>query len=115
MIDQVERDEFAKHEGTKFEGFLNSEEATEMELVEVSELVTSERQENFSLVFKAPADAEIVTGTVKMKHDELGEIHLGVSPFAQDEDGTKYEAVFNRLIGEPEEPPPTSESTDSSD
>lgn len=110
MSEQLERDDFAKHEGTKFKGFLGSEEATEMELVEVSELKKSEQIENFSLVFKAPADANIVTGIVKMQHDELGEIDVGVSPFNQDEEGTKYEAVFSRLVGEAPEPPPTPES-----
>lgn len=115
MSEKVEKDDFAKHEGTKFKGYLNSEEATEMELVEVSELDQKDRMEGFSLVFHAPADAELVSGIVKMEHPELGSIDIGVSPFEQDENGTKYEAVFNRIVGEPDEPPPTAESVSSSD
>lgn len=110
MTEKLERDDFAKHEGTKFKGSIGADESVEMELIEVSELQKSDQVENFSLVFNAPADANVVTGTVKMQHDELGEIDIGVSPFNQDEEGTKYEAVFSRLIGEMDTPPPTPES-----
>lgn len=115
MSEKIERDDFAKHEGTKFKGYLNSEEATELELVEISELNKTGQVEGFSLIFHTPAESELVSGMVKMEHDKLGSIDVGVSPIGQDENGTKYEAVFNRLIGEADEPPPTSEEASSSD
>ncbi len=110
MSNEMNRDNFAKQEGTKFSVFLDSDEATEFELTEVSEVSKTDRTKGFSLVFHAPADAVLVTGTVKMEHDELGQIDIGISPFDQDENNTKYEAVFSDLIGEPEAPPPTPES-----
>ncbi len=90
------RDDFAQHEGTKFKISLSPEETTEIELVEVSELKETDDLETFCLVFEAPIDAQVVSGMVQMEHESLGTLDLGVSPFAQDENCTKYEVVFNR-------------------
>ena len=107
MSEKLNRDDFAKYKGTKFKAYLNSDEATEFELVDVSELRVIDRSEVFSLVFHAPATALIVTGMAKMEHEELGTLDIGISPFGQDENATKYEALFSSLIGEPDAPTPT--------
>lgn len=104
MTESLKRDDFAEHKGTKFKAFLNPEKPTEFELVDVSELQEKDNFQTFSLVFEAPLDAELVTGIVKMEHESLGSLSLGVSPFVQDEKCTKYEAVFNRSKPDQKQP-----------
>jgi hypothetical protein len=96
-MSRLSRDDFAEQAGTSFRGFINSDEPTEIKLVEVTELKETEQVENFSLIFEAPIGADVVTGLVKMEHDTLGSIDVGISPFGQDENTTKYEAVFSRF------------------
>lgn len=94
MSENLKRDDFAKHEGTTFKGYINSDEPTDIKLTEVSKLKENDYSETFSLVLEAPSDAELVNGIIKVEHDKLGSFDLGVSPFAQDDKTTKYEAVF---------------------
>lgn len=94
---KLERDDFAKFEGTIFRAVIIEGESTEMKLVNVGELTETDRTESFSLVFEVPAEVVVVTGMVRVEHDELGSFDLGISPFDQDERVTRYEAVFNRL------------------
>ena len=97
-MSELSRDEFAAHEGTKFTIFFGEENPVEAELAEVSQLRQNQIQESFSLVFLAPPDAPLMTGVTKLEHEQLGTLELAISPFKQDEKGTKFEAVFNRLL-----------------
>lgn len=97
-MSELSRDEFAEHQGTKFKIFFDGENPVEAELVEVTDLRQNRIQESFSLVFLAPTDAPTLTGIRKMEHEKLGSLEIAISPFKQDEKGTKFEAVFNRLL-----------------
>lgn len=97
-MSELSRDEFAEHQGTKFKVFFDGENPVEAEMVEVTELRQNQIQESFSLVFLAPLDAPLMTGVTKLEHEQLGTLELAISPFKQDEKGTKFEAVFNRLL-----------------
>jgi hypothetical protein len=73
-MSELNRDEFAEHQGTKFNIFFDQENPVEAELVEVTELRQNQVQESFSLVFLAPPDAPTLTGIRKMEHEKLGSL-----------------------------------------
>ena len=91
----------------KYEDYLNAintkfqlpETSFELELTEVSENKTTDRQEMFSLLFCGALDNLLEQKLYLMHHEKLGEGELFLVPVAKDADGYKYEAVFNRLIG----------------
>ena len=66
-------------------------------LVECREMVDSELQETFSLVFRVPADVPAVQGTYQLENEELGAVDLFLVPIRSDEQGLYLEALFNRL------------------
>jgi len=98
MAAVLEHAEFAKHLNTKFRFRLNETETVEAELTDVSELLVSPRQERFSIVFRTSNDFLLEQGQRIIEHDEMGELILFLVPIGRDEDGTYYEAVFNRLV-----------------
>ena len=70
----------------------------EIELTEVSPGRQTPRQEQFSLLFRGPADAFFEQGNYQIEHEKLGAFELLLVPVARDDAGFYYEAVFNRLI-----------------
>ena len=70
----------------------------EAELVEVAARTQSKRQEQFSLLFKAPNRAPIEQGLYDVEHSELEKTALFLVPVGQDETTISFEAVFNLLV-----------------
>lgn len=97
MID-FQHAEFLKHLKTKFRIRVSDTEAVEAELTNVSEHLLSPRQERFSVVFRAPNEMFLGQGMRKFEHDEMGAFDLFIVPIERDDDGTYYEAVFNRMV-----------------
>lgn len=52
------------------------------------------QREPFSIVFRGPAEPVLPQQIYRLEHDELGVLELFLVPIAQDEGGTRYEAVF---------------------
>ena len=98
MAQRLEHEEFAKHLNSKFRIRIDEAQTVESELIEVSELLLSPKQERFSLVFRTSNDFFLGQGERPLEHDVMGEISLFLVPVGRDEDGTCYEAVFNRLV-----------------
>ena len=69
-----------------------------MNLIELSDGHSSERQEQFALRFRGDRDRILPQSIYPMRHDAIGDFDLFLVPIGQDETGTIYEAVFNRLI-----------------
>jgi uncharacterized protein DUF6916 len=69
----------------------------EAELTEVSELLLSPKQERFAIVFRTSNDTFLGQGQREIEHDQMGEFVLFLVPIGRDDEGTSYEAVFNRL------------------
>jgi hypothetical protein len=67
-------------------------------LIEVIDGRSTPRQEQFSLLFRAPQDEPIQQGTYWLEHDQLGSGELFLVPVSKDDNGVCYQAVFNRLI-----------------
>jgi len=75
------------------------------ELIEVEDLMQSPGPldeekgiEHFSLQFKGPSNFDLNQDTYTVKHDQLGKFKLFVVPGNQNQQGLKYEAIFNRLV-----------------
>lgn len=102
MTDTLTHEAFSKHAGEKFEVELEPEKSIELELVEISELKQSATQEQFTVVFLGPNEIFLGQGIRQMKHEELGELEIFIVPIAQEQNGYRYEAVFNRVRREAE-------------
>jgi hypothetical protein len=89
--------EFAKHLGTKFQVQVASEQTIDVELVEVSELKQSPRQEQFGILFRGPNEFFLGQGTRRLHHQEVGSTELFLVPIRQDATGFYYEAIFNHV------------------
>jgi len=102
VAETLTHEAFTKHLGAKFEAKLEPEKSVELELTEVSELKQSARQEQFSIVFLGPNDIFLGQGMRQLKHEEFGEFEIFIVPISQEENGYRYQAVFNRVRSEAE-------------
>ena len=98
MAETFTQEAFAKHLNTKFQVQLEAGQSVELRLIEVSELKSYERQEEFWILFLGPNEAFLGQGTRLMQHDEMGQLELFLVPIKQDDQGFYYEAVFNRIF-----------------
>jgi hypothetical protein len=71
---------------------------TELQLVSATDVGSSPRQIQFSLIFQGPMDAPVFQSTFRLDHERLGALDLFLVPIGKNETGIQYEAVFNRLI-----------------
>jgi hypothetical protein len=85
MPAQLTKNLFEQNLNTKFWLRDGAAQSYAMDLIELADGHSTPRQEQFSLLFP-------------LKHDAIGELDLFLVPVGQDETGTFYEAVFNRLI-----------------
>ncbi|MGH9841959.1 MAG: DUF6916 family protein [Blastocatellia bacterium] len=85
---------FASHLHSPFR--VKLEPATELQLIEAKDHSTP-RQEMFSLVFHGPREPFLAQQNYPIHHDRLGAFDLFLVPIGKDEEGFRYEAVFNRL------------------
>ena len=73
-----------------------------LELVAVSAGPAHPRFETFAARFRGPLAPNFPQQTYRFEHEQIGAFDLFIVPVAREENGTIYEAVFNRLA-EPEE------------
>jgi len=97
MSDDLTRDTFAPHIGTRFAVTSASTTAVELELVEVTDIGDGNRGLNFRLLFRGPRETTLGPGTVELEHPEIGAVALFIVPVGADPAGVQYEVVFNRL------------------
>lgn len=91
-------DTFSGHVGTKFLMHYGDSQTAELELISATDVGSSNRQIQFSLVFKGPPEGPAAQNIFRLEHEELGALDLFLVPIARDKDGLTYEAVFNRMI-----------------
>lgn len=101
MNTQLTENEFSKHVNTKFNVNAEAPQPIELELVEVKSYENKDKSgeqsgmERFSVYFKGPSNPFLQQATYSLLHERLGEVVLFLVPIAQDENGFRYEAVFN--------------------
>jgi hypothetical protein len=98
MAANLEHDEFLKHLNATFMIKVNDQDAVKAELIEVSERVTTQRQDQFSVVFRTGNDVFLGQGLRTFEHERMGNFDLFIVPINRQQAGTDYEAVFNRVI-----------------
>jgi hypothetical protein len=90
---------FAQHLNTKFLARGAAAEPVELELIQVkgyhSGLNEESGMERFSLFFQGPAEAFLPQNTYAFEHDGMGTHELFMVPVARNEQGFRYEIVFN--------------------
>jgi len=94
----LEHSEFSKYLNSNFRVRISDEQTVDAELVSVTELMVSPRQERFAIVFRTSNDCFLGQGQRALEHDQMGKFILFLVPIGRDEKGTSYEAVFNRLV-----------------
>ena len=90
--------EFSKHVGTTFHTKVGEREV-ELKLDEVKgypqDPSEKQKMERFSLFFDGAADSFLPQQNVHMRHDVMGEIEIFLVPVSRNDNGFRYEAVFN--------------------
>jgi hypothetical protein len=91
--------EFSRHLNTKFRLQLADGPPIDLELVEVKGYLTKAGEqtgmERFSAFFKGPTEPHLAQNTYSLQHDQMGEFPIFLVPIARDEQGVRYEAVYN--------------------
>ena len=89
--------EFSKHVNTKFR--IAGELPVELELREVKGYLSKAHEqtgmERFSAFFNGPNEPFLPQRVYALEHDRMGAFELFLVPLAKDENGARYEAVFN--------------------
>lgn len=94
------RDEFAAQLHTSFRLQHESLGLLNLDLEDVSELRSSPRQQIFTILLHGPYEPVLPQRIYHLEHDQLAEMDLFLVPIARQEDGVRYEAVFNHLVKE---------------
>lgn len=97
MAASLEHETFSRNLNTKFRISVDESNTFEAELSKVDELLQSPVQERFSIIFRGPREFVLPQGNYRFNHDEMGEFSLFIVPIRQNDEGTFYEAVFNRM------------------
>ena len=98
MPELLQKEAFAENLNTKFRIPQQSSSAAEIELVEVTEARSTSRLQQFSLFFRGPLESFLPQGTYHVEHERLGSLDLFIVPVGKEQDGFRYEAVFNYVI-----------------
>jgi len=98
MWEELTQPLFAGLQDACFQMTAEGSDSIEVVLTEVSDLRTTPRQEEFSIVFSGPAEPALPQGTYRLEHQETGPTELFLVPVGGDANGMRYEAVMNRLV-----------------
>ena len=94
MLDDLTIDSFSGRVGERF-GLENDGASHELELVECEQLGQAPVDRvPFSLVFLGPREPILPQRIYPLANDELGIREIFLVPISQDDDGTRYQAVF---------------------
>lgn len=98
MTDILPKETFVNNLNTQFRIFFEPDISFNLELVEVTDGVSTPGQEQFSLFFRGPLETPFRQGIHRLAHERIGELHLFLVPVDRKPDGMVYEAAFNRFI-----------------
>jgi hypothetical protein len=98
VADQVTAATFSPLVGDVFRLRFDNAPSIDLELTSVEEYGSNpgaDRPAPFSLFFLGPQEPLLPQRIYAFEHDDLGALEIFIVPIAQDESGTRYEAVFN--------------------
>ena len=98
MPAELTEKEFSQHVNTKFQLKLD-DQAIELELVEVKGYRPQANEqggmERFSVFFDGPGNVRLSQRLYSLEHEQMGEFEIFLVPISGNEQGFRYEAVFN--------------------
>lgn len=98
MSTNLTQDEFSQHVGTQFTVALTESELS-LTLAEVKAYTPLESEqpgmERFSAFFDGPPDLLLQQRTYQLRHEQMGEFDIFLTPIGADANRIRYEAVFN--------------------
>ncbi len=90
--------EFSQHLNTQFQVKIDGQPPIGLELIEVKGYLPKENEERgmerFSIFFQGPGTC-LPQGIYHLEHEQMGELDLFLVVIAGDQNGFRYEAVFN--------------------
>ena len=98
MTPLLQHEEFVRHLNTEFRIRVGDAETIPAKLTNVSEQLIGPRQERFSVVYRTSNEPFLGQGMRPFEHDQMGNFDLFIVPLERNDEGTYYEAVFNRMI-----------------
>jgi hypothetical protein len=98
VSETLTKEAFAENLNTKFKIPFESGQEAELELIEVVETMRTPRQQQFSVFFRGPLDYLLPQATYQMEHEKLGAMQIFIVPVGREQEGFRYEAVFNYVL-----------------
>jgi hypothetical protein len=98
MSEQLSLTVFTQHLTSRFRMHMGASHFVDTELIQAADLGSTPQQEQFSVIFRGPADAFLQQGTYHTEHEHLGAFDLFITAVGKDAQGIQYQAVFNRFI-----------------
>jgi hypothetical protein len=100
MLETFTAATFAPLTGEKFRAALDGAASADLTLSAVDEVSGAAFQgpltrQPFSLVFHGPQEPRFHQGTYQLEHPAIGSFALFLVPISPDEQGPRYQAVFN--------------------
>ena len=99
MTATLTANEFSKHVNTKFGVDLDGENSVDLLLTEVKGYVSKHQEqegmERFSIYFQGPAEPHLPQKLYAFHHAEMGSFEMFLVPIAKNDEGFRYESVFN--------------------
>ncbi|HXG95059.1 MAG TPA: hypothetical protein VNN73_22150 [Blastocatellia bacterium] len=98
MPERFSIDMFSDCVNTKFVVHYGDSQTANLELVSVTDVGSSARQVQFSLVFVGRINGAIEQRIYRLEHEKLGQLDLFLVPIGMDKNGVQYEAICNYVI-----------------
>ena len=98
MSEPLTCDMFAEHLGETFRMVFESGDALDLELTEAEPSKGQPApgcRPPFALLFRGPLDPVLPQQLYNLQHETMGDLTLFLVPIGPDEQGMRYEAVFN--------------------
>ena len=104
-LEQLGFDSFAGLAKTKFRVWIDAQNSVDLELLEITPPRTAPagganglKYESFTLEFLGPVDRLLPQRMYWFESAPIGRFELFIVPIGRDQNGTWYQATFNRLV-----------------
>ena len=97
MLDKLTVADFTACLDSVFVLQLQDQQGIDLELIEAVPWgnATQGGRAPFSILFRGPVDRAVEQGSYALRHETMGELLLFLVPVGADENGVRYEAIFN--------------------
>jgi hypothetical protein len=97
LIENLTKEMFRESLNTKFRIKAETEGFIELEMIELTESISTPKHEQFALLFRGPQNPYLPQMIYHLEHEKLGEFEMFLVPVGRDQSGFQYEAVINRF------------------